>query len=91
MEVTFDPAKGESNIRKHGISLQRAEDFDFDNALLDIDDSQDYCEVRYNAIGWLNARLYALTFTPHSENAIRAISLRQATRQEQTTYDEESY
>jgi uncharacterized DUF497 family protein len=89
MEVTFDPAKNEGNIKKHGISLQRTEDFDFTTAFYDVDDSQDYGEVRYNAIGWLDALLHALTFTQHSQ-AIRAISLRRASRQEQITYDEES-
>lgn len=89
MEVSFDPAKNEINITKHGISLQRTEDFDFDSAFYDVDDSQDYGEVRYNAIGWLDALLYTLTFTQDGE-AVRAISLRKATRQEQTTYDKES-
>jgi uncharacterized DUF497 family protein len=46
MEVTFDPAKDAENVRKHGISLARAEDFDFDTAHYDIDDSQDYGEQR---------------------------------------------
>ena len=89
MEVAFDPAKNQGNIKKHGISLERAEDFDFQSAFFDVDDSQDYGEVRYNAIGWLDALLHTLTFTQEGE-AIRAISLRKATRQEQTTYDEQS-
>lgn len=63
MDVTFDPEKDLENIRKHGISLQRAEDFDFDAAIFDIDDSQDYGEVRWNAVGFLDARLFSLTFT----------------------------
>ena len=50
---------------------------------------RDYGEVRYNAIGWLDALLHTLTFTQDGE-AIHAISLRKATRQEQKTYDEES-
>jgi hypothetical protein len=54
-----------------------------------VDDSQDYGEVRYNAIGWLDALLHPLTFTQDGE-AIHAISLRKATRQEQKTYDNES-
>ena len=39
MEVTFDPAKNKINIKKHGISLQRTEDFDFVTAFYDVDDS----------------------------------------------------
>ena len=34
-----------------------------DSALVDVDDSQDYGEDRYNAIGWLDANLHYLTFT----------------------------
>jgi len=30
--------------------LQRAEEFDFDSAFYDVDDFQDYGEVRYNAV-----------------------------------------
>ncbi len=89
MPVIFDHSKSESNLKKHGISLQRAEDFDFSTAFYDVDDSQDYGEVRYNAIGWLEAALHALTFTQEGD-AIRAISLRRATRQEHKTYDDES-
>ncbi len=89
MAVTFDPAKDKINRAKHGISLKRAEEFDFRSAFYDVDDSQDYGEVRYNAIGWLNASLHALTFTQRGDE-IRAISLRKTTNQEQTTYDEQS-
>ena len=46
MEVIFEPAKDSANIRKHGISLKRAEDLDEDTALFAVDDSQDYGEVR---------------------------------------------
>ena len=87
--MVFDVAKNEVNRSKHGISLQRAKDFDFDAAFYDVDNSQDYGEVRYNAIGWLDALLYAVTFTQEG-GAIRAISLRKATRKEQMTYAEET-
>jgi uncharacterized DUF497 family protein len=85
VEVTFDPAKNKINIKKHGISLERAEGFDLVTAFIDADNSQDYGEVRYNAIGWLDTLLHTLTFT-EGDNKIHAISLRRATRQEQKTY-----
>jgi uncharacterized DUF497 family protein len=85
MEVTFDSAKDAENIRKHGISLKRAEDFDFDAARYDLDDSQDYGEQRWNLVGWLDAKLYALTVVFH-ETSTRAISLRKAERKEHTLY-----
>ena len=85
MEVTFDPAKDVENFRKHGIFLVRANDFDFDSARLDIDDSQDYGEDRWNLIGWLDAQLYMLTVV-FQETSTRAISLRKATVQERKQY-----
>jgi uncharacterized DUF497 family protein len=88
VDVTFDPEKDAENIRKHGISLQRAEGFDFDVAIFDIDDSQDYGEVRWNAVGFLDARLYSLTFTELQADVIRAISLRKATTQESMRYEQ---
>lgn len=59
-----------------------------DTALFDIDDSQDYGEVSYNALGWIGPGLYALTFR-QDKDAIRAISLRKATREEQRRYAKE--
>lgn len=74
-------------MRKHGISLALAEKFDFNAANYRVDDRQDYGEIRYRAVGFLDARLYTLTFTPDGEK-IRAISLRKATRYEQKKYQE---
>jgi len=87
MEVTYDPRKDAENILKHGISLERANDFDYDSARWEPDDSQDYGEVRWNLIGWLDARLYHLTVVYHP-TLPRAISLRKATRQERIQYAE---
>jgi len=51
MVIVFDPAKDAIDKRKHRISLERAEDFDFDSALYNVDDREDYGELRYRAIG----------------------------------------
>jgi uncharacterized DUF497 family protein len=90
MEVTFDPAKDTINRSKHGISLARAEDFDFDTPLYIVDDSQNYGEIRIIAIGFLGAKLHVLVFSPRGEDAIRAIMLRKADKREMRKYDEES-
>ncbi len=89
MEVKFNVRKNAENIRKHGISLQRAEDFDMDSAFIDHDDSQDYGEVRYRAVGWLDAALYTMIFT-FTDGVFRAISLRQASNREREFYAEEN-
>ncbi len=87
--MRFDAAKDRANKRKHGISLSRAEDFDFDSALFLIDDREDYGELRVRAIGFLDGRLHSLVFTQTGED-IRAISLRKATRHEENEYEEGS-
>jgi uncharacterized DUF497 family protein len=66
--ITYDPKKDKANKRKHGISLSRAEDFDFEEALYSTDDREDYGEVRFRAIGFLDARLYTLVFVEEEES-----------------------
>ena len=85
MEVIYDAVKDAENITKHGISLARANDFDFNSARWELDDSQDYGEERWNLISWLDARLYHLTVVFHPISP-RAISLRKATKQERKQY-----
>ena len=85
--VLFDRAKDRINKRKHGISLSRASDFDFEAASFVVDDREDYGEVRVRALGFLDARLYALVFTQEGAN-VRAISLRKATKYEEDEYEE---
>ena len=87
MAILFDPGKDAANKRKHGISLSRAEDFDFEAAVFVIDDREDYGEVRFRAVGFLDDRLYSLVFMLDGEN-VRAISLRKATRHEAKEYKE---
>ena len=89
MEVSFDPAKDAANPNKHGISLARAADFDVDSAIFDRDDSQDYGEERWSAIGWLDGYLHTLTLSFLEDDSFRAISLRQATPDERKRYERE--
>jgi hypothetical protein len=87
--IAYDSKKDKANKRKHGISLSRAEDFDFEEALYSIDDREDYGEIRFRAIGILDARLYTLVFVDEEESDdIRAISLRKATKHEAKEYKE---
>ncbi len=88
MLISFSPRKDAINRRKHGISLRRAEDFDLITALIFPEDSQDYGELRYQAIGFLDAKLHVLTFT-EVDDSIRAISLRKAEKSEEKIYADE--
>ena len=87
MEFLFDRSKDRSNRKKHGIALSRAADFDFEAAIFVVDDRKDYGEMRIKAIGFLDARLYALVFTQEGEN-IRVISLRKASKNEEGDYED---
>jgi uncharacterized protein len=88
VKVEFDPAKDQSNRRKHGISLQAAEMFGWDTALEREDDRFDYGETRFVAIGLIDARLYVMVFTDGSdEDVVRVISLRPAEKHEARFYN----
>ncbi len=87
VRTEFDPAKDDINRAKHGISLQAATGFDWDTALEREDDRFDYGEVRFVAIGLIDARLYVMVFTEGSDvDAVRIISLRPAEKHETRYY-----
>ncbi len=87
MKVEFDLAKDESNRRKHGVSLQSAINFDWETALEREDDRFDYGEVRFVAIGLVDAQPFVMVFTEGSDDeTVRVISLRPAEKHEARVY-----
>lgn len=83
------PEERQSEQEEARYFAEQAEDFDFEEALYSIDDREDCGEIRYRAIGLLDARLYALVFVDEEEGGnIRAISLRKATKHEAKGYKE---
>ena len=87
MRVEFDPANDEINRAKHGVSLQAATGFDWGKALEREDDRFDYGEVRFVAIGMIEAKLFVMVFTDGSDDeAVRVISLRPAEKHETRFY-----
>lgn len=87
MEITFDPAKNERNIKSRNLSFERAADFDFETAIYVVDARKDYGEIRIRALGFLDGRLHALVFT-EQPNGIRVISFRKANSREIRGYEE---
>lgn len=87
-EITYDAAKNARNVEERGLSFELARAFDFESALLVVDDRKDYGEVRYRALGRIGTRVHALVFTEVT-NGIRVISLRKANRREVTLYEED--
>ena len=90
MVLEFDPAKDETNIAKHGVSLRMAEAFDWDTAFEREDDRFDYGEVRFVAMGSIGDRLHVLAFAEGShEDAVRAIGLGPAEKHEVRFYHDQ--
>ena len=88
MKIEFDPAKDAANVGRHGVSLQAAERFDWDTALVIEDDRFDYGERRFYALGYIGDRLHTLVYADGSDDdAIRAISLWRSTRSEVKRYE----
>lgn len=85
MRVHFDLAKNERNIRDRGLSFEAAANFDFDSALVYVDERRDYGEARYVAVGLLDGRLHVLCFTEASDG-IRVISFRKDNSREVSRY-----
>lgn len=85
MEIEFDPAKDESNIRKHGISLARAAELDWNECRERRDDRADYGEARYVGLAPLDNRLYVVVYTERGD-VTRVISLRKANQREYDDY-----
>jgi uncharacterized DUF497 family protein len=87
MKIEFDRAKDAINRKKHGVSLKAAADFDWDTALEREDDRFDYGEMRFVAIGLIEARLYVMVFAEGSDaETVRIISLRLAEKHEMRFY-----
>jgi uncharacterized DUF497 family protein len=89
MEITYDPAKNEANIRNRGLSFELVIDFDFQTAIIWIDARKTYPEVRISALGLLVGRVHALVFT-ETTNGIRVISFRKANKREVKRYEQET-
>ncbi|MDQ0472640.1 BrnT family toxin [Labrys wisconsinensis] len=44
--IEFDAGKSASNLAKHGVPLEAASRFDWETAIVTIDDREDYGELR---------------------------------------------
>jgi uncharacterized protein len=89
VDFSFDPAKNARNIAVHGISLVRAADFEWHEALNVQDTRRDYGERRFKAYGRIGVRVYVLIHTPR-EGRVHVISLRKANQREVRQYEKEA-
>ena len=87
MKIEYDPNKNRRNIKKHGISFDLAERFEWDTALIWEDTRYNYGETRFCALGYIEIRMYHLVFT-YRDDTVRVISLRKANKREIKHYAE---
>lgn len=85
MEVTFDPRKDASNIEKHGVSLADVSGFEWDAAVIWLDQRHGYGELRMIGIGYIGNCLFNVVFVDRGEER-RIISLRKANQREVKRY-----
>lgn len=83
---TWDPTKNASNVRDHGIDFIVVERFDWDSAIVEVDDREDYGELREIAKGFIGDVLHVVVFTVRHHAVYHLISLRKATKRERKEY-----
>jgi hypothetical protein len=85
----WDEAKRTLNRAKHKVDFTAVEGFDWRTAVVEVDDQEDYGELRERAIGWIGERLHVLIFTRRAD-LIWVIGLRKAQKSDARRYVEKS-
>lgn len=89
MHYEHDPRKNAQNVAKHGVWFHEAEGFEWETAMIEVDDRRQYAETRFAATGLIGDRLYMMIFCLRG-TAVRIISLRKANNREIRRYVESS-
>ena len=90
LKVEWNKTKAKLNYAKHGVSFDLAKEvFNDPFAIEFLDDRQDYGEERLVMMGMVEGRLIYVVYTERAD-AIRLISARRATKNEQETYFKEN-
>jgi uncharacterized DUF497 family protein len=74
VEFERHEAKRRQNLKEHEVDFVSVEQFEFQTALIVPDDTEDYGEDRYQALGFIGMSLHMLAFTWRAEK-LRVISL----------------
>ena len=79
----WDEAKRRSNLAKHKVDFNTMDGFEWETAVIELDDSGD--EERWNAIGFIGLVLHFVVYAERGD-ILRVISLRKADRKEVRKY-----
>ena len=88
MRFEWDEEKRRSNIRLHEIDFADAERVFAGDTITFLDDRFDYGEMRFLTFGLLLGEVVAMVHT-ETDDVIRVISLRKASKDEEKTYFEQ--
>jgi len=87
MDFEWDTGKEKANRKKHGIDFRTAAKVFLDPYLIEFDDINAADELRFNAIGLVEARMLFVTYTMRG-TVVRIISARGAEPHEKRKYHE---
>lgn len=87
MELDWDEEKRESNLVKHGLDLVLSLELFSDYFMERLDTRRDYGEDRWVALGMIRGLTVVLVYTERDDR-FRPISLRKATAQERSIYEQ---
>ena len=87
MELERDEAKREGNLAKHGLDFSVSLELFADYFMERLDTRQEYGEDRWVALGMIQGMAVVLVYTERDDK-LRPISLRKATFQERSIYEQ---
>lgn len=87
MIYEWDEAKSQTNLEKHGLAFEDAEDVFEGDVITVSDQRKDYGEPRFATLGMLHGRVVFVAHTVRS-GKVRIISMRKANEREQKIYEE---
>jgi uncharacterized protein len=85
MKITFDPEKRATTLTVRGLDMARADEVFTDLVVTLADDRNDYGEIRFISVGYLDGRMVLVAWTPRGTTR-RIISMRKANDREQARY-----
>ena len=86
LEFEWDEDKATANLTKHRVSFLTAAEVFANNILERIDDREDYGEIRWIALGRVEAKVFRVVFTWQGDRLIRIISAQKASKDEREIY-----
>ena len=89
MDITWDPSKADTNLKKHGVSFEEAATVIQSALTVTVEDDSSPDEQRFVTIGMsVKLRVIMVVHTYRDEEEIRIISARKASKKEQSIYEE---